>query len=123
MQRQSGKNINLGRDCRLSSSRLRDALCEGLLATGCDVTDIGTVPTPVPRFPLHAPPENIEKYKDRFAKGCGGMGFSMVGMLIAAAGYLPLIAGAVGQELIDVAAVLNAVRVALPSNDLRDDGV
>lgn len=47
LQRQSGKNINLGRDCRLSSSRLRDALCEGLIASGCHVTDIGTVPTPV----------------------------------------------------------------------------
>ncbi|HLJ17006.1 MAG TPA: heavy metal translocating P-type ATPase [Bryobacteraceae bacterium] len=53
----------------------------------------------------------------------GGMGLSMVGMLIAAAGYLPPVAGAVAQELIDVAAVLNAVRVALPSDDLRDDGV
>ncbi len=53
----------------------------------------------------------------------GGMGLSMLGMLIAAAGYLPPVAGAVAQELIDVAAVLNAVRVALPSGDLRDDGV
>jgi heavy metal translocating P-type ATPase len=53
----------------------------------------------------------------------GGMGLSMVGMLIAAAGYLPPVAGAIAQELIDVAAVLNAVRVALPSSDLRDDGV
>ncbi len=42
-----GNRINIGRDCRLSSSRLRDALLEGLLAAGCDVTDIGVVPTPV----------------------------------------------------------------------------
>ncbi len=47
LQRRSGKKINVGRDCRLSSSRLRDALIKGLLASGCDVTDIGTVPTPV----------------------------------------------------------------------------
>jgi len=47
LQRHSGKKINLGRDCRLSSSRLRDALIRGLLGSGCDVTDIGTVPTPV----------------------------------------------------------------------------
>jgi phosphomannomutase/phosphoglucomutase len=47
LQRQSGTRINLGRDCRLSSSRLRDALCEGLVSTGCHVTDLGTVPTPV----------------------------------------------------------------------------
>jgi phosphomannomutase/phosphoglucomutase len=42
-----GLNINVGRDCRLSSTRLRDALVQGLLAAGCNVTDIGTVPTPV----------------------------------------------------------------------------
>ncbi len=42
-----GANINLGRDCRLSSTRLRDALLQGLLSAGCNVTDIGVVPTPV----------------------------------------------------------------------------
>jgi phosphomannomutase/phosphoglucomutase len=45
--RRSGKKINLGRDCRLSSTRLHDALSAGLRATGCDVTDIGVVPTPL----------------------------------------------------------------------------
>jgi phosphomannomutase/phosphoglucomutase len=45
--RHSGKTINVGRDCRLSSTRLRDALVKGLLAAGCDVTDVGVVPTPV----------------------------------------------------------------------------
>lgn len=39
--------INLGRDCRLSGDRLRDALLKGLLSTGLDVTDIGRVPTPL----------------------------------------------------------------------------
>ncbi|HSB14826.1 MAG TPA: phosphomannomutase/phosphoglucomutase [Bryobacteraceae bacterium] len=47
LQRRSGKSINLGRDCRLSSTRLRNALVKGLVASGCDVTDIGTVPTPL----------------------------------------------------------------------------
>ena len=47
LQRKSGPRVNLGRDCRLSSPRLRDALLEGLLASGCDVTDIGVVPTPL----------------------------------------------------------------------------
>ena len=46
-RRSGGANINVGRDCRLSSTRLRDALVQGLLAAGCNVTDIGTVPTPV----------------------------------------------------------------------------
>lgn len=47
LQRRSGKSINLGRDCRLSSTRLRDALLEGLVDSGCEVTDIGVVPTPL----------------------------------------------------------------------------
>jgi heavy metal translocating P-type ATPase len=50
----------------------------------------------------------------------GGMAASMVGMVFAAAGYLPPIGGAIGQELIDLFAVLNAVRVALPTNELQD---
>jgi len=50
----------------------------------------------------------------------GGMLASMVGMIAAALGYLPPIGGAVAQEIIDLFAVLNAVRVALPSDDLQD---
>ena len=50
MLRNSGQRINLGRDCRLSSPRLHDALLEGLQSTGCEVTDIGVVPTPLLYF-------------------------------------------------------------------------
>lgn len=50
----------------------------------------------------------------------GGMAASVIGMIAAAFGFLPPIWGAVGQELIDLLAVLNAVRVALPTNDLQD---
>jgi phosphomannomutase / phosphoglucomutase len=50
LQRKSGRSITLGRDCRLSSPRLRDALLEGLVDSGCEVTDIGVVPTPVLYF-------------------------------------------------------------------------
>jgi heavy metal translocating P-type ATPase len=50
----------------------------------------------------------------------GGMAASMIGMIFAAAGYLPPIGGAIGQELIDLFAVLNAVRVALPTDELQD---
>ena len=50
LQRASGRRITLGRDCRLSSPRLHGALLEGLLSTGCDVTDIGVVPTPLTYF-------------------------------------------------------------------------
>ena len=41
LQRQSGRRIGLACDCRLSSPRLHDALLEGLLASGCEVTDVG----------------------------------------------------------------------------------
>jgi phosphomannomutase/phosphoglucomutase len=50
LQRNSGPRISLGRDCRLSSPRLHDALLEGLVSTGCEVTDIGVVPTPLLYF-------------------------------------------------------------------------
>jgi heavy metal translocating P-type ATPase len=50
----------------------------------------------------------------------GGMALSMIGMAAAAAGYLPPIAGAIAQEVIDVVAVLNAVRTALPVKELTD---
>jgi phosphomannomutase/phosphoglucomutase len=33
LRRNNGRNINLGRDCRLSSERLRNALVRGLLAS------------------------------------------------------------------------------------------
>jgi heavy metal translocating P-type ATPase len=50
----------------------------------------------------------------------GGMGLSLVGMFLAAFGYLPPVAGAVTQEAIDVLAVLNALRVTLPMRELTD---
>jgi P-type E1-E2 ATPase len=50
----------------------------------------------------------------------GGMIVSIVGMAAAAAGYLPPVEGAILQEVIDLAAVLNAVRVALSSKALAD---
>lgn len=50
LQRKAGKKINLGRDCRLSGPRLRDALLAGLIASGCEVTDLGVVPTPALYF-------------------------------------------------------------------------
>ena len=50
----------------------------------------------------------------------GGMGLSMAGMVLAALGYLPPVAGAVFQEVIDVIAVLNALRAAWPPRELSD---
>lgn len=50
----------------------------------------------------------------------GGMILSVLGMLAAATGYLPPIGGAVAQEIIDVVAVLNALRAALALKDPTD---
>jgi phosphomannomutase/phosphoglucomutase len=44
------KNISVGRDGRLSGKILRDKLISGLLSVGCNVIDIGMVPTPVLYF-------------------------------------------------------------------------
>ena len=48
------------------------------------------------------------------------MVLSAAGMALAAIGWLRPITGVVGQELIDLATVLNAVRVTLPCGDLCD---
>jgi heavy metal translocating P-type ATPase len=50
----------------------------------------------------------------------GGMSLSMIGMLAAAAGWLAPVPGAIAQEVIDVLAVLNALRVAGARKDLND---
>ena len=51
---QRGRNtVVVGRDGRLSGPTLSQALIEGLLETGCDVRDIGCVPTPVLYFATH----------------------------------------------------------------------
>ncbi|PYV08500.1 MAG: heavy metal translocating P-type ATPase, partial [Acidobacteria bacterium] len=50
----------------------------------------------------------------------GGMLLSLLGMLWAAAGRLPPVEGAIAQEIIDIFAVLNALRAALPSKSLTD---
>ncbi|MFO8163460.1 MAG: phosphomannomutase/phosphoglucomutase [Thermodesulfobacteriota bacterium] len=46
------KTIVVGRDCRLSSPKIRDDVTEGLLNSGCNVLDIGICPTPILYFAL-----------------------------------------------------------------------
>ena len=50
----------------------------------------------------------------------GGMVLSAAGMMVAAAGFLPPLTGAILQEAIDLAAVLNALRAAFPPRVLSD---
>lgn len=47
------KRISVGRDCRLSSPELHDALVKGLVETGMNIVDIGMVPTPLLYFSIH----------------------------------------------------------------------
>ena len=47
---QDQNKIVVGRDSRLSSPKLTAALIEGLTASGCDVINIGIVPTPLVYF-------------------------------------------------------------------------
>ncbi len=44
--------VSVGRDARLSSPEFRDALVEGLTEGGCDVIDLGMVPTPLLYYSL-----------------------------------------------------------------------
>ncbi len=50
----------------------------------------------------------------------GGMFLSVAGMVFAATGHLSPIGGAISQEIIDVLAVLNALRAALPPKIISD---
>ncbi len=45
--------VAIGRDGRLSGPKLAEALAAGLRAAGCDVVDVGMVPTPVLYFAAH----------------------------------------------------------------------
>lgn len=49
----NGDSIVIGRDGRLSGPILSESLRKGILATGCNVVDIGVVPTPVLYFASH----------------------------------------------------------------------
>jgi heavy metal translocating P-type ATPase len=50
----------------------------------------------------------------------GGMALSVGGMLLATVGLLSPVAGAITQEIIDVLAIANALRVAIPPASLTD---
>lgn len=50
----------------------------------------------------------------------GGIGLSMIGMVLAVMGLLTPIVGAVAQEVIDLLAILNAARVAIRRKPMAD---
>ena len=50
----------------------------------------------------------------------GGMALSIIGMAFAATGHLSPVSGAIAQEVIDILAVLNALRAAFPPSVIHD---
>ena len=66
--------------------------------------DVGTAVTPVTRLVVRASPNPT--------RGVIRLALSGAGMVVAALGYLPPTAGALVQEAIDVAVILNALRAA-----------
>jgi heavy metal translocating P-type ATPase len=50
----------------------------------------------------------------------GGMALSVIGMIFAATGHLSPVSGAISQEVIDLMAVVNALRAALPPKVIHD---
>lgn len=65
---------------------------------------------------------HIGKRMRRIALECavGGMALSAVGMIAAVMGWLPPIWGAIGQEGIDLLAVLNALRASVAGRVMQD---
>lgn len=52
LQQRGRSRLTVGRDCRLTSDLYTKKVIEGLLSTGCDVTDIGVCPTPILYFSI-----------------------------------------------------------------------
>jgi len=52
LRRQDAETAVIGRDCRLSSPAVKDALVSGLVKTGLKIFDVGICPTPVLYFAL-----------------------------------------------------------------------
>ena len=51
-RRDNRTHVAVGMDCRLSSPSFSEFLSKGLLSTGCDVTELGTIPTPLLYFTI-----------------------------------------------------------------------
>ena len=47
------RKLSVGRDCRRTSDSYAEKIMDGLMATGCDVIDIGVCPTPVFYYSIH----------------------------------------------------------------------
>ena len=52
LKRRGSTHLTVGRDCRLTSDAYSAMLIEGLVSTGCHVTDIGVCTTPMSYFSI-----------------------------------------------------------------------
>jgi P-type E1-E2 ATPase len=88
----------------------------GIAAETADVVLLGPDLTPI------ASGVRIARRTMRIARQSIGIGLSLsiVAMVIAAAGYIPPIAGALYQEALDLAVILNALRAATPARGSAD---
>jgi phosphomannomutase / phosphoglucomutase len=123
VRRDGGRAVAVGRDCRLSGERFARRMHAGLVATGCDVVDLGVVPTPLTYFAAatlpvgglcmitgsHNPPEynglkvgvgkttlygpGIQELRRVAASGAFAMGRGTVRAHDVAAPYLAYVAG------------------------------
>lgn len=55
-RRNGARRVSLGRDARASGLTFRDLFVQGLNETGCDVLDVGKIPTPLLYFSLFREP-------------------------------------------------------------------
>ncbi len=53
LRRKNKITVALGRDCRVSSPRIHEALVKGILSTGLNITDLGLTTTPCLYFGIH----------------------------------------------------------------------
>ncbi|MCX7916951.1 MAG: phosphomannomutase, partial [bacterium] len=53
VKRKNGKSVSVGGDNRLTTPEIKEKLINGLIESGCDVIDIGIVPTPLLYFSIH----------------------------------------------------------------------
>jgi len=56
VKREGGRSVVVGRDCRESSTRFREALRRSITSTGLNVVDVGIVPTPLTYFAANTLP-------------------------------------------------------------------
>ncbi len=84
---QNVKTIVVGRDARLSSSALASALIQGLTSCGCDVLDLGLVPTPILYFVSHHSEgrTGIMVTGSQLAASYNGLKMMLTGSLVAPA--------------------------------------